>query len=50
MRKLKENKADKSTIDVELAKLLDLKKKLSLATGVNTNDTSAKKKNKKKKK
>ena len=50
VRQLKENKADKSTIDAEVAKLLDLKKKLSSAAGTNTNDTSAKKKNKKTKK
>ena len=50
MRQLKASKAEKSTIDAEVAKLLDLKKKLSLATGTNTNDTSAKKKNKKTKK
>ena len=50
VRQLKENKADKSTIDAEVAKLLDLKKKLCSATGTNTNDTSAKKKNKKTKK
>ena len=50
VRQLKENKADKSTIDAEVAKLLDLKKKLSSATGTNANDTSAKKKNKKTKK
>ena len=50
VRQLKASKAEKSTIDAEVAKLLDLKKKLSLATGTNTNDTSAKKKNKKTKK
>lgn len=50
VRQLKENKADKSTIDAEVAKLLDLKQKLSSATGTTANDTSAKKKNKKTKK
>ena len=50
VRQLKANKAEKSIIDAEVAKLLDLKKKLSLATGANPNDTSAKKKIKKTKK
>ena len=33
MRELKANKAEKITIDKEVAKLLDLKKQLSLAEG-----------------
>jgi hypothetical protein len=38
VRQLKASKAEKSTIDAEVAKLLDLEKKLSLATGTKPND------------
>ena len=33
MRELKTNKAEKSLVDTEVAKLLDLKKQLALAQG-----------------
>ena len=38
VRQLKANKAEKSTIDAAVAKLLDLEKKLSPATGTNPNE------------
>lgn len=42
VRSLKASKADKSDIDVEVAKLLDLKKKLGIAMGINPSDLPGK--------
>ncbi len=51
MRQLKTDKAEKSQIDTEVAKLLDLKKKLSIAEGKDPNTApSGGKKGKKNKK
>lgn len=47
MRQLKSNKADKADIDKEIAKLLEMKLKLSQATGTESPKKS-KAKNKKK--
>ena len=47
MRQLKTNKAEKADIDVEVALLLDLKKKLSLASGQPLPQSSGKKGKKK---
>ena len=51
VRELKASKVDKSHIDSEVARLLDLKKQLSLAQGIDPNVASGgsgKKKGKKK--
>ena len=47
VRQLKTNKAEKADIDVEVALLLDLKKKLSLASGQPLPQSSGKKGKKK---
>jgi len=52
VRTLKTNKAEKAVIDAEVTLLLDLKKRLALAQGVNPAElnqpSKSKKKNKKK--
>ena len=52
MRTLKSEKAEKTQIDIEVAKLLELKRMLAVAEGKNpidtTTSTGKKKKNKKK--
>ena len=48
VRQLKTNKVEKAILDVEVALLLDLKKRLSLATGQPVSQPSSGKKGKKK--
>ena len=49
MRQLKTEKAEKSVIDQEVAKLLQLKKTLALAQGINPDEGRKKKRGGKKK-